>query len=173
VDPIDEASSGTSLVASMDRKWLSDEELPPSAINDDSDPDLPSQPINTPVPPEPPPPQLPPSRSTSEEDVVPAEISDQKPHPTSASEGATSSSEGGVDSDTVSAPVPSPKCKNWDEELPEKRRRKPNPKYVQDADKYATHQHKSGKLRDYDRGSFMNLDWKSINSNLFLLIISE
>jgi hypothetical protein len=59
IDPVEEASSGTSLVPPLDRKWLSDDELPPSATNDDPDPDPPSQPISTSVPPEPPPPQSP------------------------------------------------------------------------------------------------------------------
>jgi hypothetical protein len=48
-DPIDEASSGTSLVPSLYRELLSNDELPPSATIDDPDPYPRSQPIRTPV----------------------------------------------------------------------------------------------------------------------------
>jgi hypothetical protein len=161
IDPVDEASSGTRFVPSLDREWLSDAELPPSV----------AQPVDASIPPEPPP-----SRSISEEDAIPAAVRDQDPLPTSAPEGPTSSSEGEIDTDPEitsspeggidSAPVIdpdqsvvqqnlSPRSKYWDEDLPAKRRRKPNPKYAHPLRTTKV------KLGDLNQAMLMGLDWKS------------
>jgi hypothetical protein len=110
------------------------------------------------------------------EDAVPAAVRDQDPLPTSAPEGATSSSEGGIDSDPKatsssegginSAPVidpdqsvvqqdSSPNSKYWDEDLPAKRRRKPNTKYA--------HHLRTAKVKlgDLNQVVLMGLDWKT------------
>jgi hypothetical protein len=128
-DPIGEASSGTRFVPSLDREWLADDEMPPSATSHDSvpDPDVPSQRISSPIPPEPPPPLI---RSSSEGDVVPSVVDAQDSPPTVIPEGATSSSEGDdvpVWNREVTQNAESNKSKYWDEALPEKRRRNPNP----------------------------------------------
>jgi hypothetical protein len=143
VDPIDEASSSTSLVPSLDREWLSDDELPPSATNDDPEPDPPSQPINIPVPPEPPSPKARPTsiRSSSEGNVVPTTDDELKTTPIGTPEGPISSSEGNAEdrSDQEIKPDLTSSSKYWDEDLPEKRRKKPNPKYVQHAERFIHH----------------------------------
>jgi hypothetical protein len=66
-DPIDQASSGSRFVPSLDREWLSDDELPPSASDTATDPNLSNLPVETQVPTEPPPSH--PIRSSSEGDV--------------------------------------------------------------------------------------------------------
>lgn len=156
-DPIDEASSGSSFVPSLDREWLSEDELPPSASDNATDTNLPNLPVETTVPPEPTPTPVPPV------------VDERASPPTIAPEGATSFSEGdegnasGPDTiqDTASSPKHVPTSRYWDEDLPEKRRRKPNPKYVHHAERFIHHANKSVKLRDYDRSVFMNLNWKS------------
>jgi hypothetical protein len=140
-------------------------ELPPSATKHATlpDPEVPSQRNSSPIPPEPPPP---PFLSSSEEVVVPSVVDALNSPLTVIPEGATSSSEGD-DVAVSNQEIPSEravtkgaephKSKYWDESLPEKRRRNPNPKYVQ----YTHHANRSTRLRDYDRGVFMNLDWSS------------
>jgi hypothetical protein len=100
-DPDDEAALGTNLIPSLDREWLSDEELPPTATrhnHNDDHPTLPIPPINIPVNPTPPidtpVPSTPTPRSQSSEgDFAPIAVGDQEPPPTNISEGATPSSE--------------------------------------------------------------------------------
>jgi hypothetical protein len=159
-DPIEEAASGSNIVPSLDREWLSDEELPPSATKDNAEPHIPNLPSNSPVPPEPPPT---PVRSSSEGEVILPSVDQPEPPPAVTSEGETSSTEGDEQhgSNQEVAPERESASKYWDEELPEKRRRKPNPKFVQHAERFVHHANKSVRLRDYDRGQFMNLDWKS------------
>jgi hypothetical protein len=72
IDPIEEASTGTDLVPSWDREWLSEDELPPVATTDDTGQDMPSQSIDLPVLPEPPP--IP---SSPEGEVVPSLVDEQ------------------------------------------------------------------------------------------------
>jgi hypothetical protein len=105
IDPDDEAESGTTQIPSLDREWLSDEELPPTSTRHshyDDQPTLLIPPVNAPVHPispidipassTPPPPRS----QSSEGDVAPFAVGDQEPTPTYKSEGATSSSEGDV-----------------------------------------------------------------------------
>jgi hypothetical protein len=164
-DHINEASSGTRFVPSLDREWLSDDELPPSATGVDT---VSNSVVTRPIPPvPPPPPPAPPSiRSCSEGDVVPSVVDAQDSPSIVIPKGATSSPEGddvhGSNQEVTSVgevkqTTESTKSKYWDEALPEKRRRNPNPKYVQ----YTHHANKSTRLRDYDRGVLMNLDWSS------------
>jgi hypothetical protein len=71
-DPINEASSGTRFVPSLDREWLSDDELPPSATGVDT---VSNSDVSRPIPPVPLP--TPPIRSSSEGDVVPSVVDAQ------------------------------------------------------------------------------------------------
>jgi hypothetical protein len=145
-DPIDEASSGSIFVPSLDREWLSEDELPPSASDNATDSNLPNLPVETPAPPEPPP------------TPVPSVVDEQESPTTTASEGYVGNgSDPENNQETESSPSTEPGSNYRDEELPEKRRRKPNPKYVQ----YVHHANKSIRLRDYDIGQFMNLNWNS------------
>jgi hypothetical protein len=157
-DPIGEASSGTCFAPSLDREWLSDDEMPPSATTGSHDtvpdPDVQSQRISSPIAPEPPPPPI---RSSSEGDVVPSVVDVQDSLPTVIPEGATEGDGIPVSNQEVTQNAESNKSKYWDEALPEKRRRNPNPKYVQ----YTHHANRSTRLRDYDRGILRNLDWTS------------
>jgi hypothetical protein len=111
IDPDHEAESGTNLIPSLDREWLSDEELPPTSTRHshyDDHPTLPITPVNTPVHPTSPidipasstPP--PPRSQSSEGDVAPIAVVDQEPTLTYISEGATSSSEGDVEQGSIS-----------------------------------------------------------------------
>jgi hypothetical protein len=139
IDSIEEASSGTPFVPSLDSEWLSGEELhssvdrhdiQDSVIRSPSPPIRSSSPfINSPVPSE-----TSSSRSLADGNAVPTYVGDQESPSTMAPEGATSSSEG----DDNQQPTPttidqesSLRSKYWDDDLPDKRRRKPNPKYVQ------------------------------------------
>jgi hypothetical protein len=69
IDEVEEASSGTPYVPSLDREWLSEDELPPAATNDDYRNDI-VGPTNLPTRTTTPPPSLPvqpepPPQSTS------------------------------------------------------------------------------------------------------------
>jgi hypothetical protein len=163
IDTEDEAASGTNLIPSLDREWFSDEELPPTATrhNQNNDhPTLPIPPINIPVHPSPPPidPPVPsistPRSQSSEGDVSLIAFGDQEPPPTNISEGATSSSEEDVEQKSLSEirreSISRSKC--WDEKLPDKRRRKPNPKYTQLSSAKI-------KLGDLNQAVLMGLDW--------------
>jgi hypothetical protein len=111
------------------------------------------------------PPQPPPApiRSSSEGNAVPTTDEEQDFSTRVVAKGAPLCSEGDTEehSDPVVKPESPPSSKYWDEDLLEKRRRKPNPKYTQHAERFIHHANKSLKVRDYDRGQFMNLDWKS------------
>jgi hypothetical protein len=146
----------------LDREWLSEDELPSlptphdnpirggsTTTHDDIIRGGSSPIIRSPIPPEPPP-----IRSSLEEEVVPSVVDGPATTSNLAPEGATSpitpvkatsSSEGDDDR---------PTSKYWDEDLPEKRRFKPNPKFLQ---------HASAKirLRDLLQGQLMSLDWRS------------
>jgi hypothetical protein len=114
---IDEASSGTRLVPSLDREWLLDDELPPSVVRHDSAPvpTSPSPTINPPVHREPSP-----CRLSPEGDIIPLPTDEPASGvpPTSQEEMSSPERE------------PTSTSKYWDEKLPEKRRRRPNPKYA-------------------------------------------
>jgi hypothetical protein len=58
-DTIDEASSGSSFVPSLDRGWLTEDKQPLSASDNATESNLPNLPVETQVPPEPPPPPVP------------------------------------------------------------------------------------------------------------------
>jgi hypothetical protein len=59
IDELEEASSRTPFVPSLNREWLSDEELPPAAVRNDAVGSLsppirsPSPPPSSPIPPDP------------------------------------------------------------------------------------------------------------------------
>jgi hypothetical protein len=127
IDPVDEASSGTRFVPSLDREWLSDDELPPSVTDHEN------QPEQAAIPPEPPPPPaMPPSASdnVTPPTRVPSLDAAQAPPLSTFPEGATSPSEGRVYRDPVpdsvsSDPVlsdaqqgSSSRSQYWNEELP-------------------------------------------------------
>jgi hypothetical protein len=161
-DPIEEASSGSNSVPSLDPEWLADNELQKRFDDADVEENIPNIPYHPPVPPQPPPPPAPPIRSSSEGGQVPPTVYEPDPPPVVTSEDEPSSTEG--DNNDTAGEVGSRSqgtSKYWDADLPEKRRRKPNPKYVQNAEKFVHHANSSVRLRDFDRGGLMSLDWKS------------
>jgi hypothetical protein len=95
-----------------------------------------------------------PRSQSSEGDVSPIAVGDQEPPPPNISEGATSSSEGDVEQKSLSEirRESISRSKYWDEKLPDKRRRKPNPKYTQLSSAKI-------KLGDLNQAVLMGLDW--------------
>jgi hypothetical protein len=89
IDPVDDASSGSRFVPSLDPEWLSDEELPPSATRHEREERIvrfPSLPVSSP-----------PRLSSPEGDAIPLASVEPETSPTSSTEGETSATEGEAD----------------------------------------------------------------------------
>jgi hypothetical protein len=174
IDEVEEASSHTPFVPSLDRAWLSEEELPLAAVrHDHQDHALgpPSPPIrssspHTPpgfsVPPEPPPPSS--GRSPPEGVGVPAASSSEpsegdakgniSPEGDTFPEGELSPEGDTFPGGELTSPEGEPTLtsKYWDEKLPTKRRRRPNPKYAHLGNSRI-------RLQDFIESELLGLDW--------------
>ncbi|KAG7341235.1 reverse transcriptase RNA-dependent DNA polymerase [Nitzschia inconspicua] len=157
LDPVEEASSGTGMIPSLDREWLSDDELPPQREHPPQR-TLPAPPF---LPPSSDPLPMPKAPEGESEDIV-----QRNADVPTVLENPHSLSEGDVSQPAPAPPDPAPpdpdpaSSRYWDAPLPAKRRSKPNLWYADHVQSYpAQLESQKFKLKSLNESFLMALDW--------------